>query len=194
MGKALRCEDRRHLPGPVVAVPALPLRTFLEMLRVAHALVGPRGEEAMSKAATCDALARAWISAYSRRPEVFIIQGVFKGPFDVKLLEPNCIEVDIAGRVCSMNFALSDAQDMWSTHDVELGIWACVGEPTGELRSTTLRGRYLQPADAIMDVPGGALVWVIRARQERALVIVWDDAENRRRTGWLRLVYALLSD
>ena len=45
-----------------------------------------------------------------------------------------------------------------------------------------------------MDVPGGALVWVIRARQERALVIVWDDAENRRRTGWLRLVYILLSD
>ena len=46
VGKALRCEDRRDLPGPVLAVPALPLRTFPEMLRVAHALVGPRGEEA----------------------------------------------------------------------------------------------------------------------------------------------------
>ena len=92
------------------------------------------------------------------RPEVFLVEDVFKGPFDVKLLERDSIQVDIAGRACSMNFALSDAQDMWCKDDVELGIWARVGEPTGKLRSTTLRDRYPRPADAIVDVPGGALV------------------------------------
>ena len=163
------------------------------MLRVAHALVGPGGEETMAKAATCDALARAWISA-SRRPEVFVIEDVFKGPFEVKLLKRDCIQVNIAGRACSVNFALSDAQDMWCEDDVELGIWARIGESSGKLLSTTLRARYLHPADAILEVPCGALVWVICARQERALVIAWDDAEDRRRTGWLRLVYTPLSD
>ena len=90
VAKALRWHTRCHFP--VVTVHGSPLRTFLEMVRVAEDLAGPRTIDAMTTPANIDALARAWSSAYSWTPDAFLIHNnMFEAPVNVKLLERDAI-------------------------------------------------------------------------------------------------------
>ena len=158
--KALLRQATKEMPAKP-ALRSIASKTFMQTLRVAQDLAGPR-----ASGVNADAVAEAWAAAYSLFPSVFLVEdSVWKAPVSARMFDRCTIEVTIAGRSRTVGFALTHAEDSWSEDDVEVGIWARIECPRSPSKfpSTTLRDAYLQPATALVDVPRGALVWCICA-------------------------------